>query len=248
MPSAAKPNLPIVTPTSLPQTSTSKLVARVAALRIARRGRLLLGALGLREPPAVARTELTRPDSALADEAATMLRELSPAYLVNHCERTYAFGVAVAKAMDKRFDHELLYVASALHDLGLTSAFDGAGPFELRGARAAHAFCLEQGVDDRHADRVYEAITMHTSLDAAQGEPEVALVHFGAAVDVVGFRWEDIAADTVEYVLEEWPRLDMKNRICAALAREAAKTPSSPMGVQFRLGFRKMIRDAPFDE
>ena len=63
-------------------------------------------------------------------------RSASPHYLYNHAVRTYPFGALIGRATRLTFDEELLYLASILHDLGLTERFIGAKPFEIEGADA----------------------------------------------------------------------------------------------------------------
>jgi hypothetical protein len=204
--------------------------------------------VGWRKAAALPDAAFVTPDSAQAQRAAALVRELSPAFLVHHCERTYAFGVALGAALGKRYDRELLYLAAILHDLGLTEAHRGERPFELRGADAAYRFCVDQGMAAEHCERVHEAIALHTSLEAARGEPEVALLHLGAGMDVVGYRSEDLRRETVEAVVAGWPRLQFKRRFCELLSAEARLTPDSPLGVQWRLGFSKRVLNAPFAE
>jgi hypothetical protein len=135
-----------------------------------------------------------------------------------------------------------------LHDLGLTEAHQGERPFELRGADAAHSFCVAQCLAPERCERVHEAIALHTSLQAARAEPEVALLHLGAGMDVVGYRSEDLRRDTVDAVVATRPRLQFKQRFCELLAVEARATPDSPLGVQWRLGFSRRVQKAPFSE
>jgi hypothetical protein len=233
----------------LPRTTPLSLAARVLGLELAARVRGGLRATGLRRPPrAVDEALLTPPDSALATRAAALVRALSPPFLVHHCERTFAFGAAIGHALGRRVDRELLYVAAALHDLGLTDAHQGERPFELRGADAARAFCLDGGCPAARADLVHEAIALHTSVQAARREPEIALLHFGAGADVVGYRAEELAPETIAAVVARWPRLGFKRCIAELLAREARRTPGSPLGVQWRLGFGKRVARAPFAE
>ncbi|MEQ9495647.1 MAG: HD domain-containing protein [Deltaproteobacteria bacterium] len=220
------------------------LLAKVAALegqRIARVRRRK------KNPAPSVPTDLwAAPDSALCRAAAETCALHSSKALLGHCARTYAFGMALAAATDRKPDRELLYVASLLHDLGLTPAFDGDDPFELRGAEAAYAWCIEHDVEERHAELVHEAIRIHTSLEAEAREPEIALVHLGAGVDVIGYHLEDLDRSTVSAILDAWPRDGFKDEIVGLLGREAKKTPSSPLGVQWRIGFAKRVRATPF--
>lgn len=232
----------------LPHPPLPSLLVQVLGLELAVRARRTMRAVGLRRPPPLDDALLAPPDSPLATRAAALARALSPPFLANHCERTFAFGAAIGHALGRRVDRELLYVAAALHDLGLTDAHQGERPFELRGADAARAFCVDNGGGAARADLVHEAIALHTSIAAARREPEIALLHFGAGADVIGYRLEDVAPETVAAIVARWPRLGFKRCIGGLLEREAARTPDSPLAVQWRLGFGKRVAGAPFAE
>lgn len=233
---------------SLPTPSLPSLVLSVLGAELGQSWRRTLRWAGLRRPTPLPLEALRPPDSALAMSAFELARSLEPAFLLNHSARTYAFGLAVGHALAKKVDREVLYVAAILHDLGLADAHQGTVPFELRGANAARSFCLEQGLTNARADLVHEAIALHTSLSAGAQAPEVALVHFGAGLDLIGYRIENVARETIEAVLVQWPRLRVSASICPLLAREAARTPTSPVGMQWRLGFEDRIARGPLND
>lgn len=123
------------------------------------------------------------PDSGLVARACELAHEPYDAHLLGHGARTWAFAMALAAHLGLKPAPEALHVARALDDLGLTNRFAGDGPFELRGAHAAHAVCLP---DHARADVVHEAIALHTSMSAALGPAEVPLVQTGSGRDLVG--------------------------------------------------------------
>ena len=226
---------------------TVPLIVQLLGLELRRAGRRLRRRHGWLRPPRLPADHFAMPDSALAREATELVRELSPPYLTHHCHRTWAFGVALATQHQRRFDAELLYVASLLHDLGLTETHRGTDPFELRGARAARAFCIEHGAAPARADLIHEAIALHTSLGIPERGPESLYVHLGAGADVFGHHIEEISRATTDVILERWPRLGFKESIIEGI-RPEIDNPGSPLSVQWRLGFAGRIRAAPFAE
>lgn len=234
--------------TCLSRKPTALLIGKVLSLQVKSSLRRAARALGSRRPRPVAPEGLRGPDSALARKAETLVRELSPPYLLHHCFRTYAFAKAIAAHGGLKPDPELLYLACMLHDLGLTRHYQGDLPFELRGAQAARAWCLEHELPARRADLIHEAIALHTSFEAARREPEIALVHIGAGTDVIGYHFEDIAPETVRWIVAQWPRLSFKRELSSELSRELGSGIESPLAQQWRLGFGKMIAQAPFSE
>lgn len=123
-------------------------------------------------------------DSKIAQEATDLVRATSTPSLFNHSMRTYLFGVLLGK--DLSFDHELLYLASVLHDLGLTEKYAGDRSFEIEGAEAARKFLGERGLSEERTGIVWDGIAMHPYAMAHYKRPEIALVANGAAADAVG--------------------------------------------------------------
>ena len=74
-----------------------------------------------------------------------------------------------------------------LHDLGLTEEFAADKRFEVDGADAAVRILQDRGYPESKVRVVWDAIALHALGDIAdRREPEVALVHMGAHVDVMG--------------------------------------------------------------
>jgi hypothetical protein len=89
---------------------------------------------------AVTIKELVAPDSALARAAAVLAADAHAPALLNHVHRTWWFGEFIGRRRSMKYDRELVYVASLLHDLGLSHAHQGDKRFEVDGADAACRF------------------------------------------------------------------------------------------------------------
>jgi hypothetical protein len=101
----------------------------------------------------------------------------------------------------------------------------------------------------RPADLVHEAIALHAAVGkAAKMAPEIALVHFGAGMDVVGLRAEDLSTHTVRHVVEAYPRHGFKKAFSEVLEHEVRRKPLSHMAGHMGLGFSRRIQSAPFAE
>jgi hypothetical protein len=193
------------------------------------------------------------PDSGLCQSARELLASASEPWLVDHCLRTFLWAAILGKKGQHRFDEELLFVASALHDLGLTSTGSrlsptGAECFAVEGAFAAEKFLAAYGLDERRQEVVAEAISLHfnVTVPLAHGI-EAHLLHEGAALDVIGARFDELAAPTRDEVLRAYPRLGMKSSLVAAMKRQSDERPHSRAGVLCKYGFISMIRRAPFE-
>jgi hypothetical protein len=200
--------------------------------------------LGLRELIELVPDACRVPDSSLVRQATELVRELSDDFLLNHCYRTYAFGCILGHQDGLRFDREVFYLASIMHDIGLTEPHAGEpGSFEYVGARIAHDFCTERDYDTDKAALVHDAIALHTAVGIEhQGDPETALVHFGAGVDVIGIRLDEIPQRALAETLESYPRLDFKEGFSELLRGQVAIKPDSHIAGHMGLGFEKKVK------
>ena len=131
---------------------------------------------------------LVIPDSLLAKEATGILREHSSDLIFNHSVRVYLFAAEQGRQRKLRFDAELLYIAAAFHDLGLSKKFSSENErFEVDGANAARQFLSTHNVAEEQVRTVWEAIALHTTPGITQHmQPEVALLYSGVGLDVLG--------------------------------------------------------------
>ena len=164
-------------------------------------------------------------DSDLARDAYALAASACPEWLLNHSLRTYVFGSLIGKTRGLRFDREVFYVASLLHDLGLTPRFEGDLPFEIQGAEAARAFLEEHGVRGRRAELVWDGIALHASAISAFKRPEVALVGDGTAADVLDP--EGIPESAIAETLAAFPRLNFSHEFLAACAGVVRRHPAA---------------------
>lgn len=170
--------------------------------------------LGSRRAVSYALSELPIPDSAVAKEAEELCREASSSLLVNHCLRTYAWGMILGKSDGLSPDPELLYVASMLHDLALTDRFRGYAPMPCFGARAgilAGEWARERGWHEHRCARLGDVVSLHLN---ARVPPELGaeaqLLQAGAGLDVIGLRHWELAPETVAAVVARYPRHGFK--------------------------------------
>jgi len=209
--------------------------------------------LGLAGPGALIDiTEIRIPDSALARLAEEHCREVSPEFLVNHCLRTYLWARCLAVPCGLHPDEEVLWVASLLHDLGLTERYAtepaNVPCFAVRGGEAARALCERAGW--ARTDRAVEAITLHVNVavDIAYGE-EALLLNAATALDVTGLRIWELHKDTARAIVDRHPRLAMKREILATWHGEAeAHRSTRAHFLSHWLDFERRIRKAPFSE
>ncbi len=204
--------------------------------------------IGLRELIKLVPDAYQIPDSTIAKQATELVREISSELLLNHCYRTYFFGCILAHQDGLKFDREVFYLSSIMHDLGLTEkhAHDF-GSFEYLGAKQAYNFCTNHNYDEKKSALVHDAIALHSAIGIAHTkEPEVALVHFGAGVDVIGIRYDEIPTHTLAEILENYPRYDFKKLFTELLLKQAKIKPDSHIATHMKLGLGKKIKSTAF--
>lgn len=175
---------------------------------------------------------LVIPDSLLAKEATDISREYSTDLLFNHSMRVYFFAAEQGRQRKLRFDPELLYVAAAFHDFGLIKKYSSADErFEVDGANAARQFLAAHNVPEEQVQNVWEAIALHTTPGVTQYmSPEVALLHSGVLLDVLGTGFEQFPAGVRDKILEMYPRLRFKKEFLQTYFAGFAHKPGTTYG------------------
>jgi len=214
-----------------------------AGLRGARRDLALK--LGLRRLHEVLPDQWQVPDSDLAQKAQRLAESLCPDFMVRHSHRTYCFGALLAARNGLTLDREVLFVSALLHDLGLSDQHkDDDGSFEWISARLAHDFCLENGQAEAYAALVHDAVALHTSAGIADTkQPEIAMVHFGAGMDLFGMRVKELPRVDLDRILDRHPRDGFKTCFGPCLQHQAAVKPRSQIAGPMAIGLEDMILD-----
>jgi hypothetical protein len=155
------------------------------------------------------------PDSVLTRQATELLREHATEFVYNHSVRVFHFASLNAARTRRQHDAELLYVASAFHDLGLGAPYSSPDlRFEVDGANAARSFLRSYGVAEESVARVWDAIALHTTIGVAEHkEAETALLYSGVGLDVMGDGYEHLTPAQREDILALYPRTDFKKKI-----------------------------------
>jgi hypothetical protein len=225
--------------------SANRVLVRTAPAQLRMR-------LGLRNRSALSLDpdRIPLPDSTIAREAEAECREASPQRLIDHCFRTYAWGMLLAHSDGLRPDPELLYVGSMLHDLALTDTYRDVNPMPCFGARAgifATEWAGKRGWSHERCRTLGDAISLHlnSQVDAAHG-PEAQFLQAGAGLDVLGLRYWDLAPETIAAVLRRYPRGDF---IAGLGDFEAEAHPGTRTHLLVRrLMFATIARHAPFND
>jgi hypothetical protein len=173
-------------------------------------------------------SEIRPPDSALCVAARQFVARIGPPVLEHHVLRSYLYAEWLGRKRRLSYDREVLYVATVLHDLGLTDLATARSRFEVEGADLARDFLAERGMDERRLDLVWEAIALHTTAEIPQRRSvEVSLCQLGIAADVRGLPDVDAEPGLVQHALEAYPWLDMDEALLASLVAVYRKNPAA---------------------
>ena len=155
------------------------------------------------------------PDSAMAKKSTELLREHGSELLYNHTLRVYLFAALNGLQKSMKYDAELLYVSTMFHDLGLTTHYRSDDKrFEVDGANAARDLLHGYGIPPQSIQLVWDTIALHTSPGIAEyKEPEVALLNYAAALDVIGKGYDQLSIAHREEIVNQFPRNGLKKNM-----------------------------------
>ena len=165
------------------------------------------------------------PQDDIARETWRWANRTLPRYLVAHSVRTYCWGSAIGESEGLRFEPQLLWTSSLLHDLGLARLTRNTMCFEIEGAEFARRFLERLGMSPEWADRVAIAIVLHMQPGVTEEDgPEALLLDRATALDVRGAAFEQVE-QIRSGVVRAFPRGDFDRRFLDAIGREAAQRP-----------------------
>ncbi|HZN00282.1 MAG TPA: hypothetical protein VFB70_12850 [Pyrinomonadaceae bacterium] len=214
--------------------------------------------------PAIATRSLAGvsvPDTPLISSAIEYAQEQSEPYLFNHVMRSWLFAVALAHLNQTAHDGEVLAVTVILHDLGLADNFKGPLRFEVEGANAARKFARDAGLDDRRAQLIWDGVALNSTPSIAlYKEPEITLATMGIGLDWGGWGYEALNQTEVAAIVEQFPRLEMKQQFTRAVCRIVETRPATTydnfardFGERFVPGYKPVstvdyLLNSPFKE
>lgn len=193
------------------------------------------------------------PDSTIAQSALDLCESVSHISLLNHTQRTYFWASLLAQIAQVKLDSEFLYVASTLHDLGLTETYNHPSPefqcFAVEGGHQAGDFATQNGWSTAQSEQLNEAICLHLNMIIPVSYAEAKYMAMGTSFDVIGLRYEQLPPETIEKVVANFPRLNFKEELIELLNREYKNRPQSRISFLQKIGqLNKRIRQAPFAE
>lgn len=173
--------------------------------------------------------ELLRPPSAIAALAQQVAERWCSPEVMRHSLRSWVWARSLADAEGIDFDAELLFVAAALHDIGIAEPFDAhRAPFESAGGATAWVFAAGAGWSASRRIRLQEVIERHmwTDVDPAW-DIEGHLLEVATSLDVAGVGSAKWDAELLRVVIARLPRVGFADEFDAAIRDQADRKPAS---------------------
>jgi len=170
------------------------------------------------------------PDTLAARGALALARQYQSPAITAHALRSWLWAEAFA-VVDGigNIDHELLYVAAVLHDIGTVGEFDNhALSYEHAGGYVGVALTAGAGWEQPRRERVLEVIVRHNwprvdpSMDA-----EGHLLEIATGLDISGARPDALPEDFRREVLAAHPRGALAAEFGACVLDQAARKPDT---------------------
>ncbi|MFG2682115.1 HD domain-containing protein [Streptomyces sp. NPDC048392] len=202
------------------------------------------------------------PCSGLARATAEFARRVLSETLFNHVMRTYLYGSLLFDRRGIRYDREVAFIASVLHDLGLVTTYQTPDErFEIDGADAARRFLRERRMSAERMEVVWDAIALHTNIGvASRKRPEIGIVSVGSALDFTGNGVQQIPSDALAEIVALFPRTGFKQdalnnilSLCRTKPMSVLMHPFAEVGRRHFPDFpvptvEDLLLAAPFDE
>lgn len=192
--------------------------------------------------------DIPAPETAAAAAAHEVVSRYSAPALVNHCVRSYVLAASLGAVENLDVDHELLYVASLLHDLALEPAFDShTMPFEDAGGHVAWVFAAGAGWPVERRDHAAQVIVAHMRGADPARDAEGHLLDLATGLDIGGRNAERWPPELLAELVAAYPRLDLAERFLACFRDQAERKPASSAADAVRSGIADRLAINPLD-
>lgn len=175
-------------------------------------------------------TDFHPPETVAARGALELARQYQSPAITAHALRSWLWAEAFARVDGiADIDHELLYVAAVLHDIGTVTAFDNHTiSYEHAGGHVGVALTAGAGWPAERRQRVLEVIVRHNwpSVDATM-DAEGYLLEVATGLDISGARPDALPESFRREVLAVYPRGDLAAEFGACVIDQAARKPGT---------------------
>ena len=170
------------------------------------------------------------PDSLAARAALELATEYQSEAITAHAVRSWLWAEGIAATEGHAgVDHELLYVAAILHDIGTVTEFDNhTVSYEHAGGHVAVALTAGAGWPNERRRRALDVIVRHNwpSVDPAL-DLEGHLLERATGLDISGSRPDSLPEEFLREVLAVHPRGTLAAEFGACVTDQANRKPTT---------------------
>ena len=174
--------------------------------------------------------DFTVPDTPAARGALELATEYQSEAITAHAIRSWLWAEAFAVVEQiHEFDHELLYVAAILHDIGTVLEYDNYSiSYEHSGGHVGVALAAGAGWKSDRRRRVLDVIVRHnwTSVDPAF-DVEGHLLEIATGLDISGARPVVLPDEFLREVLRAHPRGALAQEFGSCVKNQAERKPTT---------------------
>lgn len=174
--------------------------------------------------------DFSMPDTVAAHGAMTLATEYQSGSITAHAMRSWLWAEAFAAVEGlEDLDHELLFVAALLHDIGTVTEFDNHTlSYEHSGGHVAIALATGTGWTAERRRRVLNVIVRHNwpSVDPDL-DVEGYLLESATGLDISGARPDALPQDFLREVLAVHPRGTIAHEFGACVEDQAQRKPTT---------------------
>jgi hypothetical protein len=175
-------------------------------------------------------SEFSVPDTLAARGALALAEQYQSEAITAHALRSWVWAEAFALVDGiTGIDHELLYVAAVLHDIGTVTEFDNHTlSYEHAGGHVAIALAAGAGWESERRERALEVIVRHNwpRVDPAM-DAEGYLLEIATGLDISGARPDALPREFVRDVLDAYPRGALAAEFGACVVDQAERKPDT---------------------
>ena len=190
------------------------------------------------------------PDTAAARGAFALAVHYQPAAVTAHAIRSWLWAEGFAEVEGLTgVDHELLYTAALLHDIGTVPEYDNHTiSYEHAGGHVAVALTAGAGWDSPRRQRVLDVIVRHNwpSVDP-EFDVEGHLLETATALDISGAGADVLPEEFLREVVREYPRGDLAEVFGACVVEQAARKPATSARRLVDSGVIRKLQENPLE-
>jgi hypothetical protein len=174
--------------------------------------------------------DFTRPHTCAAQGAFTLANQYQSAAITAHAIRSWLWAEAFAVVENLRdVDHELLYIAAILHDIGTVPEYDNhTMSYEHAGGHVGVALTAGAGWATERRQRVLDVIVRHNWTTVDPGlDVEGHLLEIATGLDISGARPDELPEEFLREVLAAHPRGDLAKEFTSCVVDQAERKPAT---------------------